>query len=669
MASRWQTYPITFDGGLITNKPGVLQGLEQSGSCIEMINVEPTIEGGYARVLGYKKFTSDKVPAYGASNTVGRVFSSTDFEINTISEAPKIGDTFTIDGLSTSDLEITSVAYYGNLNVARVTVAAYTGSTITSDVAGDEITWVSVESPPDGVYVFNNSKIMVKRGGALWTAEQDDNWKAVQICSSCYADDVLFGVRTESATPAGSNTLRMKNLAAIPKTRDTFTIKGDPTVYTVTGYYSNDVLTGGEITIGIFPKLQSAVTANTKIDFLYPGLNPGGNLKGSNFQFGPAQEFLFVDGKSPPWKITSDNRFVWLSDYPTSSDTSSDVVVYKSTVFLADKNIITFSAPSNERDYSAANGGGQINVGDNITRLWPFKTSLIVFCKTRILMLNGNSAADLVLTTITDEIGCEAPDSIQEIGGDVLYMAPDGVRMLSDTDKSGSFGLTLASENIRRDMTNFQNKYRQNICSIILKNKNQYRVFGYARGSDSDKAGFSATQFADKGLQWCELLGFNVQRAHSFYNQLEELAVFTNHSDYVYRIDDGNSFDGSAISWAFSTPHLALTDPVIRKSLFKMTLYTRQEGEFKGNIDISLDFVTGNNVQPSVLTFSEAAGDTYGETFVYGSSVWGSTRPFAFGINTPCSGFTFSIRFYGTDTNKPFIMDHLFLEFSEKGRQ
>ena len=69
-----------------------------------------------------------------------------------------------------------------------------------------------------------------------------------------------------------------------------------------------------------------------------------------------------------------------------------------------------------------ASGAGTINVGDIITGIVVFREQLIIFSERRIQRLVGSSEADFQLQPITMDIGCVAPDTIQEIGGDILFL-------------------------------------------------------------------------------------------------------------------------------------------------------------------------------------------------------------------------------------------------------
>ena len=63
----WQTYPIEFRGGLITNLSPLQQGTQAPGSARILRNFEPSVEGGYRRIEGFDKYDSNIIPPYGAN--------------------------------------------------------------------------------------------------------------------------------------------------------------------------------------------------------------------------------------------------------------------------------------------------------------------------------------------------------------------------------------------------------------------------------------------------------------------------------------------------------------------------------------------------------------------------------------------------------------------------
>ena len=67
MPTNWQTYPLNFQGGLITNLGLLEHGSQFPGSARRLINFECSLGGGYSKVLGYEPWVADPVP--GSTST------------------------------------------------------------------------------------------------------------------------------------------------------------------------------------------------------------------------------------------------------------------------------------------------------------------------------------------------------------------------------------------------------------------------------------------------------------------------------------------------------------------------------------------------------------------------------------------------------------------------
>ena len=100
MPTQWQTYPVEFKGGLITNSSPLQQGINSPGSARTLRNFEPSIEGGYRRIEGFTKFDSTTVPPYGMPKVQGSGQSGTTLNIANINTEPQDGDTLTIAGVT-----------------------------------------------------------------------------------------------------------------------------------------------------------------------------------------------------------------------------------------------------------------------------------------------------------------------------------------------------------------------------------------------------------------------------------------------------------------------------------------------------------------------------------------------------------------------------------------
>ena len=96
MPTKRETFPIEFRGGLITNMSPLQQGINMPGSARVLRNYEPSIEGGYRRIEGYKKYDTDIIPPYGAPVVRGASQTGTSLNIANIRQTPAGGDTLRV---------------------------------------------------------------------------------------------------------------------------------------------------------------------------------------------------------------------------------------------------------------------------------------------------------------------------------------------------------------------------------------------------------------------------------------------------------------------------------------------------------------------------------------------------------------------------------------------
>ena len=100
MPTNRQSFPVEFKGGLITNLSPLQQGINMPGSATTLKNFEPSITGGYKRILGYSKFDPFVIPPYGSPVVFGASQTGTTLIIAGTHTTPTAGDTLTIAGVS-----------------------------------------------------------------------------------------------------------------------------------------------------------------------------------------------------------------------------------------------------------------------------------------------------------------------------------------------------------------------------------------------------------------------------------------------------------------------------------------------------------------------------------------------------------------------------------------
>lgn len=406
----------------------------------------------------------------------------------------------------------------------------------------------------------------------------------------------------------------------------------------------------------------------------------GGKARHVLFNLDGSDKVLFVDGTNYPAVYNTSGNVTTFMTSSNSPDIEgvSHVAYFKSTAFFAKGNILFFTAPFSVDNFSAADGAGSINIGNDITGLAVFREQLIVFTSDSIKKITGSTSADFRQQPITDRIGCINGDTIQEVGGDIMYLAPDGIRLLSATDRIGDFGLDIASDKIAKDFNVFLSQ-TSNFCSVLLKEKAQYRIFAYVQSEQSDAAkGLIATKFASQGagnFSWSTTKGIKAFVADSRYTGTTETLSFANEDGYVYILESGSSFNGSPIECIYESPYMPISDPQVRKTFYKLTLYAEPTGSMNLDLNLKYDFSSSTNtdvVQPSTLSVSSTGSSVFlfgASNAVFNTATFGGELDSVYNKNVIGSGKTVALRFEDFSTNPTFTLDTALLEYSQEDRQ
>ena len=404
----------------------------------------------------------------------------------------------------------------------------------------------------------------------------------------------------------------------------------------------------------------------------------------ASFNFTQEDKTIFVDSKSFPIIYNASGNTTVSLTSSNSSDVqgAENVVVFKNHAFYSKGSKIFFTAPNTVDDFATSNGAGTINVGHDVTGMIGFREQLIIFTTDTIKKLVGSTSSDFKLEPITDRIGCINPDSIQEFGGDIAYLSPDGIRLLSATDRIGDLALDIASDPIYKDANEFISQ-TDVFCSVLVRGKSQYRLFAYIPTVQAaSAAGLIATKFiaqGGSGIAWSTTKGLKVNVADSTYSGATETIMFANDDGFCYRMDSGNSFDGSAIESIYESPFMPITDPQIRKTMYKLTLYAQPTGTMSVSVNFKIDFDAGNDpsvIQPPAITVSSAAAgggiSLYGaSTSIYGGSgvTYGGVLDKIYKENLVGSFKTVAMRITDNSTNPTFTLDTAVLEYRQHDRQ
>jgi hypothetical protein len=661
MADGLQTYPFEFRGGLISNLSPLQQGTLAPGSARLLKNFEPSTDGGYKRIEGYAKYSSSFVPVYGAPLVQGSGQTGTTLVLANIYTTPVAGDTLTIAGVTgVYTIAASGVSFNSTHKQATLTLTTSLASSPSDKAA---VTFGNHLGTIKGIAAWNET-VLSYRNSDIFTSTGTTHTKI---------NKPVYGTVLVAGGAQTGTTLNVDGLTSAPQIGDTFSIAGVEKVYTVLAV---PTITTGAASLSIFPALASSPADNAALTMLSCDRSGGSKLRFAKYRINNIDKVMGVDGFNTPF-IWDGTTFTEINSAPSDVIGASFITYHKNQMFFAKGEVLTFTSPYTDSDFAPANGSGVIAIGGIITGIIAFREALIIFTDKTISQLVGNTLQDFVLQPVTTKVGCVASDTIQEIGGDVIFLGPEGLRLFGATDRVGDFTLGVVSKPIQAEMTSLILS-SSSFASCVIKQKSQYRVFGYTASGEStaNAKGVLGTQMVGNdtaSISWAETIGIKAYVVDSDYENQTETVIFAHDDGFVYKMENGNSFDGSNIVASFATPFVTINDPRIRKTFYKLFLYTDPEGSVTNSVNLKFDFDTQGSVQPDTIILSnEGAGDVsfYGNSLTrYGTSVFGGKLVKQFETQVIGSAFSVSLQFTSDGLNPPFSLDAATLEFATHDRR
>ncbi|MHA2065843.1 MAG: hypothetical protein ACXABY_15840 [Candidatus Thorarchaeota archaeon] len=409
------------------------------------------------------------------------------------------------------------------------------------------------------------------------------------------------------------------------------------------------------------------------------------------YNWGAGDFIAFVDNVNYPAKWDG-NTYTELTTAPIGS---SYIVSHKNHMFTAKDAVLSFSAPNNDNNHSAADGAGTISIGTPIIALAPWRDSLWIFSQNNIYKLTGSSKLDWKLETVTSALGCAAKHSLVEVGGDLLFLGPDGMRTVAGTERIGDVEVGSVSEAIKPLVETIGPNYAASgsISTVVLRGKTQFRLF-YSKSSDpvETSGGFLGAVRESGGetggtgpekhgghhsldsylWEFFQVQGIKISCAHSDYINGVEYVVHGDYDGYVHRQEQGDSFDGANVVANFSLPYITYDDPEVRKTLHTLSAFIEAEGLN----DVRINFVFDYN-DPDVLLPEEIKVVSTGAAFwfyndlaaTYGTAEYDVAPKVTRDHNLVGSCLNHTIVFSSNDALSPYTVSELVLQISLEGRR
>ena len=369
-----------------------------------------------------------------------------------------------------------------------------------------------------------------------------------------------------------------------------------------------------------------------------------------------------------------------------------DGSVYPKFCVIHDKHLVVAGASTapntiyysgtNDIDDFTTTGSGSIVLDDQVVGLRSFRNDLIIFCKNSIYKLvNINSSSTIAVQPITQNIGCLDGDSIQEVGGQLLFLAPDGIRTVAGTARIGDVELGSLSRKIQPIVGLIADNIADyTINSCVIRSKSQYRLFyGNSTLSTGVSKGIIGTlRVTPEGgarFEWSETQGIQASAAitSGFASEGTEKVYHGDYGGYVYNHDTGDTFNPAGalanVEAEYETPSLDFGDLGTLKTLKYVKMSIKPEADaVQPTLRVRYNYDDGNIAQPADYVLPTiptpaifAIGLFNGVTF--GAASNPTTRQVVEG-----SGTTTYFKISSDDQQGPYTVNGIYIDYVPSGR-
>ena len=498
-----------------------------------------------------------------------------------------------------------------------------------------------------------NSYVIAARGTSIYRSA------STILQTKIASDDTMSGSGsilvkdTTSFSSSGTVVINSENFTYTGKTATTLTgVTRAANSSTAAAHAVNDVVSE------TWTSIDSGRTSATKYKF-------------EKFNFDGNDKLIVVDGANDP---TVFNTSLSATDVTESSvEGAKHVVAFKNHMFYSGMSStpqeVVFSQPFDEDAFSSGSGAGSIKVDDTIVGLKVFRDNLFIFCEDRIFKLGGSSSSDFAIVPVTRNIGCINGDTIQEFAGDLIFLGPDGLRTIAGTARIGDVELGTISANV-------QSLFRENISdssafeSLVIPDKTQYRIFFSKTGGGEKGTIGIVCVMRGQTFEFSKLRGIRPACTDTIITEGDVKPIHGGFDGYVYRQDQGNTFNGELILGKYRSPDLTMNDPGIRKHMQRVNINYAPESTIDADMFVRYDYESQNSTRPAAypLDSLNVAG-IYGSV-AYGASSYGGPSQPIVRKAVEGSGFAVAIRIEdGSNNTAPYSLKGFQMEYQLGARR
>ena len=483
---------------------------------------------------------------------------------------------------------------------------------------------------------------------------------------------------TATETMSGSGTIRVESVSGFTASG---TIQIENEIFTYTGITSTtnpNLLTGvtrAASSTTAAAHLNGVVVSSTWTE-IDTGRTNAFKYRFERFNFNGTNKIIFVDETNAP--VVFDSSFNVVDVAASAVAGSKHVASFKNHMFYAGKSTtpeeIIFSVPFDEDDFTSGSGAGSIKVDDTVVGLKVFRDSLFIFCENRIFKLTGNTSADFAMTPVTRSIGCLNGDTIQEFGGDLIFLGPDGLRTVAATTKIGDTELGTVSKNVQ---SLFDVNIKDSLLfeSVVIADKTQYRIFFTKEGQAENLTRCVTCVIKQEGFEFSEIRGIKPTSTDTLVSSGDVIVLHGSSDGYVQRQEKGNTFDGTPILARYRSPDLSFGDTGIRKHMQRVIINYKPESAIDADLLVRYDNEGAGSARPAAYALdSSTIAAQFGSALF---SVVGAAATFVFGgpsqplirQSVEGSGFSVILRINDGGETAPYSLKGFQLEYQLGARR
>ena len=337
-------------------------------------------------------------------------------------------------------------------------------------------------------------------------------------------------------------------------------------------------------------------------------------------------------------------------------------------------NTIYFSATGDIDSFSGS-GSGSITLEDKIVGLKSFRNELFIFCQNSIFKLqNINNSSTIAVVPVTKNVGCVDGQTIQEIAGDLIFLAPDGFRTVAGTARIGDVELGTISQAIQPIINEILNTEDLQFSSVVIRDKSQYRMFYSAdTQSTAGSKGIIGT-LRPNGFEWSETLGIQAPAITSGFDSSGVEKFYHGDRDgHIYNHDTGNAFNPAGTSTnieaEYQSPDFDYGDLGTLKTLDYAKIAFTPEGDAQPTLRIRFDYDSLDTPQPADIVLTEIPEPALFGVASFNSQKFGASEQPLVRQGLTGSGHSNFFKIFSADTNAPYAINGLYVTYRPSGRQ